>query len=447
MRKILILLCALGLCGYGLPAHAIDIQEVTGDKTGIKAWLVEDHKLPIVAMHFAFEGGSEQDPADKQGLATLTMDTLTEGAGPYDATAFQKQLADHSVTLNISSGRDKNEGGLKCLSADKEKAFELLRLALTKPRFDTKDIERLRIRQLSAIRQQISDPNWQARYALFSQIFAGHPYSERHYGTLQTLQAISRSDIRDFYTSHLARDNLIIAVAGDMTPSELSSVIDKVFADLPAHAHLTPLSDVQEQNDAPTILVKREGTQSDVMFALPGPKRDASDWYATSIANYILGGGGFSSRLMMDVRDKKGLTYGIDTALAPAQHNGLIVGQAAIDNSKTSEALDTIRDTMRHFYNDGVTSKEIGSAKDYLTGSQPLALTSTDKIADIMVDIQHDHLGRDYLDRYTDLIRDVTAKDVSRAIERWYNPDKVTWVMVGKPEGLTVTHTQDMIRQ
>ena len=352
MKNLFILLCAT--CALlSSPARAVDIQQVTGEKSGVKAWLVEDHKLPIISMHFAFQGGSEQDPVDKQGLSTLTMNALTEGAGPYTAASFQQQLADNSITLDFNAERDEIDGGIKSLSADKQKAFELLHLALTKPRFDAKDIERLRAQQLSMIRQQFSNPNWQGRYALFTQIFAAHPYGERHLGSTLTLSAITRDDIKNFAALHLARDNVTVAVAGDITPAELSAALDAIFAGLPAHAQLTQIADVAEPTDTPTILVKREGTQTDMLFAMPGPKRADPDWYAAEIANYILGGGGFSSRLMHDVRDKKGLTYGVSTGLAPAQHDGLIIGQAAVDNPKTAEALETMRDTMRRFHDDG----------------------------------------------------------------------------------------------
>jgi zinc protease len=428
-------------------ANAVEIVQVTGEKSGVKAWLVEDHTLPIVAMRFSFSGGSEQDPVDKQGLANIAMDMLTEGAGEYPATEFQRQLADNSISIGLGAERDEIAGGLKCLSADRQKAFELLSLALTKPRFESKDIERLRAHQLSEVRQQFSDPSWQARFALFSSVFAGHPYSERHLGTTQTLNAITREDMIDFATKHLARDNLTVAVAGDMTPSDLAAALDRVFANLPAHAQLAPIPDVHEPTVTQTTLVKREGTQTEVMFAMPGPKRADPDWYAADIANYILGGGGFSSRLMQDVRDKKGLTYGIDTGLAPAEHDGLIIGQAAVDNPKVAEALDTMRDTMRRFHDEGVTPNEIAAAKDYLTGSRPLALTSTDKIAQVLVMMQRENLGSDYLDRYNDIIRHVTAKDISRVIEHWFNPDRITWVMVGKPEGVSATQTKDIVRQ
>jgi zinc protease len=446
MRKIFLLSAVLCLFHAGM-AHAVNIQVVTAKKSGIKAWLVEDHALPIVALHFAFQGGSEQDPVNKQGLATLTINALTEGAGPYTAVAFQQQLADHSITIGMNAERDVIDGEIKCLSEDKQSAFELLNLALTKPHFEAKDVERLRAQQLAEMRQQYGDPNWQARYALLSHLFANHPYGQRHLGSAQSLQAITRDDIKLFAIQHMAKDNVTVAVAGDITPAELSTALDKVFADLPEHAKLSSIPDVSEMSDAPTILVKRAGTQTELLFALDGPKRDDPDWYAADIANYILGSGGFSSRLMQDVRDKKGLTYGVGTELAPSQHAGLILGQAAVDNPKVAEALDTIRDTMRRFHDDGPTTREVTAAKDYLTGSQPLALTSTDKIAAMLVMMQREKLGRDYLDRYSEIIRGVSNADISRVIERWFNPDKIALVMVGQPEGVAVTQTRDPVKQ
>lgn len=448
MAKIYLVLLMLCLCGAA-PARAVQIEEVTAPETGVKAWLVEDHRLPVISMQVAFRGGSEQDPADKQGLATLTMNLLTEGAGPYDAAAFQRMLADRSISLSFDAGRDTLDGGLKCLSADKAKAFDMLRLALTQPHFAPRDVERLRAGQLAAVRQQIGDPDWQARYALFSEIYGAHPYGERHLGSTQTLQAITLDDIRHFAADHLARDNAIIAVAGDITPDDLAAALDRIFAGLPAQAKLAPIADVPDWGHLPPTVVKRAGTQTEIMFAMPGPKRDDPDWYAAQIANYILGGGGFASRLMHDVRDEKGLTYGIETLLAPADHGGLIVGEAAVDNPKVPEALATIRDTMRHFYDDGATGKEIAAAKDYLTGAMPLNLTSTDKIAAMLVAMQRDHLGRDYLDRYDGLIRGVTKDDVARVIDHWFDPDNVTDVMVGDPAASALRDAQikEQVRQ
>jgi zinc protease len=430
---------------FSVSAHATEIKEVKSTG-GIKAWLVEDHKLPLIAMQFAFRGGVEQDPVSKQGLADLTMNLLTEGAGPYDAASFQQQLADHSIALKFEAGRDALQGSIKTLSQDKDTAFDLLHVALTQPRFDADAIERQRNQQLTSLRMLFGNPEWQARYALFRQVFGSHPYGERRLGTTQTLAGLTKADIKNFAANHLAQNNLVIAVAGDITPRELATVLDKVFGDLPKHAQLTAITDFVFPHNAAIILVPREGTQTELMFAMPGPKRDDKDWYAAEIANYILGGGSFSSRLMQDVRDKKGLTYGINTGLSPMEYGGLIVGEAATDNPKTAQAWDIASDTMRRFYDDGVTEKEVEGAKDYLTGALPLAMTSTDKIADVLTNIQLEHLGRDYLDQRNDLLRQVTVDDVNQAIHKWFNPDGLILSMVGKPEGITPTLTQDLTR-
>lgn len=434
------------LAALASPAQATVIQEVTS-RSGITAWLVEDHKLPLVSMRFSFKGGIEQDPADKQGLANLTTELLTQGAGPYDSKAFQQELADHSISLGFGAGRDEIGGNLKALSADKEKAFELLALALTKPRFAPREIEQLRGQQLSAIRAQFSSPDWQARYALLKQVFGSHPYSMRRLGTLESVGRLSRDDIVRFASEHFAWDGLVVAVAGDMTPQELAAALDKVFASLPRKGKLAPVSEIAWPTDTPIILVQRPGTQTKFLFAMPGPKRDSQDWFASEIANYVLGGGGFSSRLMKDVRDDKGLTYGIGTGLSAMEHGGMIVGEAATDNARSGEAWNVIRATMRKFYEDGVSAKEIAGAKDYLTGSLPLALTSTDKIASVLVDVQRENLGVDYLDRRNDLIRSVTADDVAQAIRKWFDPDRLTLSLAGKPEGITPTRTEQMARE
>ncbi len=435
--------CALFI---GASAHATTIEEVTS-KGGIKAWLVEDHQLPLISLRFAFRGGVEQDPDDRQGLANLAMGLMTEGAGTYDAAAFQQQLADHSISLQFAAGRDELSGGLKCLREERATGFDLLRLALASPRFDDAAIARAKARQLTGIRYQLGSPDWQARYGLLSHIFAGHPYDRRSLGTEKTLAAITPADIKAFAADHLARDNLLIAVAGDITPAELGDALDQIFGKLAATAKLAPVVDVVWPRDTPSILVPRDGTQTSLLFARPGPKRLDPDWYAAEIANYILGGGGFSSRLMHEVRDKNGLTYGISTDLAPMDHAAMIVGDAATDNPKTGNAWDITRAVWKNFFMNGATPEEIQGAKDYLTGSLPLAMTSTDAIAGVLVGMQEERLGRDYLDRYKSLIDGATAADVMHVIKRWFDPAQLTLVMVGKPEGVTPSVTEPQVKE
>ncbi|HUY69149.1 MAG TPA: pitrilysin family protein [Alphaproteobacteria bacterium] len=437
---------ALMFLVFSTPAHAINVEEVTSPG-GITAWLVEDHQLPLISMQFAFKGGVEQDPVDKQGLATLTMNLLAEGAGPYDAAQFQQQLADNGIQMSFGAGRDALTGGIKMLSADRVTAFKLLHLALSEPRFDPAAVDRLRAQQITSLRFELGDPGWQARYALLSYIFAGHPYSERSLGTAKSLAGLSQNDIEAFTARHLARDNLLVAVAGDITPAELAPALDRIFGNLPATARLETVPEAAWPPKPAIILVPRKGTQTDLLFAEPGPKRAARDWFAADIANYILGGGGFSARLMRAVRDKRGLTYGIGTQLAPMKHAAIIVGSAATDNAKTGKAWGVTLGVMRGFYKSGVTAGEIKGAKDYLTGSLPLDLTSTDAIASALIEMQLDHLGPDYLDKRNGMIRAVTKAQVAAAIARWFDPARVTLAMVGAPEGVTPSVTELQVRK
>jgi len=424
----------------------VQVQEVTSPG-GIKAWLVRDDKLPLVAMRFAFRGGVEQDPEDKQGLAELTMALLDQGAGPYDAEAFQQRLADRSISLKFSAERDVLKGSLKTLREGRDEAFRLLRLALVEPRFVPEAFARAKKQQLTAMKLEMGSAGWQARRALFAEIFKGHPYAMRHYGTLKTLQGLMREDVKIFAARHFARDNLVVSAVGDISPEELGASLDAVFGALPEHAELALVGDAAWPGKVGTILVKREGTQTDMFFASPMLRRDDPDWYAAEIVNYVLGGGGFSSRLMDEVRDKKGLTYGIRTGLVSMDHASLLAGQASTDNPKTRQAREAVLHVWQGLYACGVTDEEIAAAKDYLSGALPIALTSTQTIAGMLLEMRLEHLGRDYLDRYEALIQNVSRQDVERVIRKWFNPDNLALVMVGAPEGVSPTQIQEQTRE
>jgi zinc protease len=431
---------------FSAQAASVRVQEVVSPG-GIKAWLVQDDKLPLIAMRFAFRGGVEQDPEDKQGLAELTMALLTQGAGPYDTEAFQQKLADQSIQLGFSASRDELRGALKTLRSSRGEAFKMLRLSVTEPRFDAEAFERARSQQMTAMKLEMGTASWQGRYALFAELFKGHPYFMRHFGTEKTLEGLTREDVRDFAVRHFARDNLLVAVTGDISSAELGKALDGIFAKLHAHAQLTAVGDAAWSSEKAAILVKRDGTQTDMLFAVPMMRRNDPDWYAADIVNYILGGGGFESRLMKDVRDKKGLTYGISTALAPMEHASLLIGQASTDNPKTGEAWQAVRDVWQELYEKGVADAEIAAAKDYLTGSLPIALTSLPAIAGILLEMQLEDLGRDYLDRYSTLIRRVSADDVKQVIQKWFDPSRVEVVFVGVPEGVDPTGVQEQTRE
>ncbi len=448
MKRILsFALLSLFLSGsVSAETAAMRVQEVTSPG-GIKAWLVQDDKLPLIAMRFAFRGGVEQDPKDKQGLSELTASLMTQGAGPYDAEAFQQKLADQSIQFTFAAGRDAVQGAIKTLRESHGTAFDLLRLALIEPRFDEEAFNRARSQQLTQIKMELGNASWQGRRALFAHVFKDHPYAMRRLGTAATLKSMTREDVRKHARRIMARDNLLVTVAGAISPEELGVTLDKVFGKLPTHADLRPVPEFSGQFEASKLLIKREGTQTEMLLAAPMLKRCDPDWYAAEIVNYILGAGGFASRLMNEVRDKEGLTYGISTALGSMDHAALLLGQASTDNPKTGKTWDKINEVWQNLYANGLSDSEIEAAKDYLTGSLPLALTSTNAIASVLMDMQLENLGRDYLERRNALIRGVTAEDVKRVIARWFDPAKAMLVMVGAPDGVTPDRTQEQVTE
>lgn len=417
----------------------LDIQEVESPG-GVKAWLVEDHTLPIVAAAFSFKGaGSDLEPADRQGLARLVSNMLDEGAGPYDSQSFQKILNDNSISLGFSSGRDDFGGSLHTLTKNKALAFTLLHLALSEPRFDAEPLERMRAANLTRIRAAQSDPEWMAARLLNDVAFAGHPYALNSGGTLTTLQKITAEDLRAFASTTLARDNLRVSVAGDITAKELGTVLDAVFGDLPEKADVPPVADLTVQNAGQTVLYKQDIPQAVIETMQPGLGRTDPDYYTGMVMNFILGGSGFGSRLTEEVREKRGLAYGINSSFYDMDHfKGLSISTST-KNESVGDVLDLVRAELKKMRDAPVTAEELASAKSYLIGAFPLELSSTGRIAGLLLDLQLDDLPVTYLDERAEKINKVTAAGVQALAQRLLTPDSLTTVIVGQPEGITPT--------
>jgi zinc protease len=424
-------------------AEAIDIQRVVSPG-GIVAWLVEDRKVPVIAVDFAFEStGSSADPAGKPGVANLMASLLDEGAGERRSQEFQKLLADNSISISFSAGRDEFRGAMKALTVKRDLAIDLLSQALTQPRFDAEAVERIRLAVMANIKSNQASPNWIAQRTFSITTFGGHPYSQPSDGTLDSVQAITTEDMRDYLGRRLGRDNLVVGVVGDVSASELAPMLDRMFGALPAKAErfIPPEAALQAAGDI--VLVPRPLPQTVFVMGEQGVKRSDPDWYAASVMNYVLGGGGFNSRLMEEVREKRGLTYGVSSSLVPYDHAALITAGGSTVNAKAGEALDLIRVEWRRMAVDGVTDEELKNAKAYLTGSFALRLTSTDRIASMLVQVQLDDLGIDYLNKRDEFINRVSRADVLRVARRLLDPAKLTIVMVGQPKGIEPTRTID----
>lgn len=431
-----LLLFIVGLLALGLrPAAAIDIQRVTSAR-GIEAWLIEDHTNPIIAVNFAFRGGSALDPAGKEGLADMTAGLLDEGAGPLDSMAFQGKLEDLAIGLRFEAGRDSFDGRLTTLTENRDAAFDLLRLAVTEPRFDAEPVERIRGQILSNLRHQTQDPDTLARQALFAELFPDHPYGRRLEGTEQTINALTAEDLRGFAARRLARDNLVIGVVGDISPAQLATALDQAFGELPQQAAPWRLETVAPRSANTVTIIKQAFPQSTIVYAQRGPLRDDPDYYAAYVLNHILGGGGFTSRLYNEVRDKRGLAYSVYSTLLPMDFAGLVLGASGTRNDRAAETVKVIQDEWRRMAAEGPTAEELEDAKLFLTGSFPLQFSSSDRISGILTAIQLDDLGIDYLDKRNALIEGVTLEGVRRVARTLLDPAGLRFVVVGQPAGL-----------
>lgn len=426
------------LVSWGLVhgASAMEIEEVTSPG-GIKAWLVEEHGLPLLSLSAAFrDAGSATNPQGREGLAIMLGGLMNEGAGDLDAAAFKRALENRAISFGTSADTDGFYLAFSALSEHKDEAFRLAALALTSPRFDADAVERVRSQMLVAHKQIDEDPESIAGLLFNELAFPGHPYGRREYGSVESVSAITRDDLTGFIASRFARDNLFITVVGDITAEELGTRLDQLFGRLPANAAPHGISDVTMAQIAPMTIIQRDIPQSVVLFGAPGLRIKDADFMTANVMNYILGGGSFASRLMEEVREKRGLAYGVSTYLLPNNFTGLILGQVATDNARVAESISVIKAELERMRTDGVTDEELTNAKAYLTGSFALRFDSNARIASQLLGYQLDELGIDYVVRRNQLVEAVTREDIARVAGYLLDSGKFGFVVVGAPQGL-----------
>jgi zinc protease len=420
-------------------ARAAEVQKVVSDK-GITAWLVEDHSNPILSVKLAFRGGAALDPEDKPGLANLVSATIDEGAGEMSSQEFQQALSRKAIKLSFDAGTDAFYGSLKTLSEHRARAFDLLELALTEPRFDAEPVQRIKSQIQASLARRSQDPRSVANRTLDKLMFPDHPYGRPTAGTQASLQRITQADLHEFVETRFARDRLMVGVVGDITPEELKPLLDKAFADLPETTGDVPqVPDVEVKGAGETVVVEKNVPQSWVVLGHGGIARDDEDYYAASIVNYILGGGSFASRLFNEVREERGLAYSVYSYLRPLDHAAIMGGGLGTGNAGVGKALEVVRKEWRRMAEQGPTQEELDDAKTYMTGSFPLRLSSTSNIASILVAMQQENLGMDYMDERKQLIESVTLEQARRVAGDLLHPDRLAVVVVGRPEGVEPT--------
>ena len=433
MRRALF---ALALFAFAAaPAGATSIERVISPG-GIEAWLVRQPAVPLVALDFAMTGGANEDPADKAGVAHLVASTIDEGAGDLDSNAYHQRLEDNAIELSFTASRDHFRGSLRTLTANRDLAFDTLRLSLTAPRFDDEAVERIRTQILADLRRATTSPGEIASEVWWHTAFPGHPYGRPVHGTLDSVPRITIADLKAYAKRVFARATLKITIVGDIDAATAGVLIDKAFGGLPEQPELGAVLNVAPQGLGRRIVVDLDVPQSVIVFGGPGVARSDPDFFPAYLVNHILGGGAMSSRLYTEVREKRGLAYGVSSSLVPLAHAQLITGSTATRADRTADSLEIIEREMKNLADNGPTEQELAKTKSFLKGSYGLYFDTSTKIAAQLVQIQLDNLGIDYIDRRNGLIDAVTRADAQRLAKRLLD-GKMLVTVVGRPQGVT----------
>ena len=438
MRRLLRILAALVVAVCLLPADAgaVDIKAVT-TPLGIKAWLVQDKSALRRVARLLLRGRHGVDPAGQLGVTSLMATLLTDGAGTLTSQAFRQRQEDAAASVSFSASLDRLGGSLRVLSANREEGFELLRMALTQPRFDSDMIEQRRAQTIASINQSNQRPGSVAARTLMETEFAGHPYANDPDGTPDDLKKLTQQTLKQRAAALLIRNGLIVAAVGDIEEADFARLLDRAFGTLPVGTPPALPPEWTPPTKARTVVVERPVPQSTALLALPGVARDDPDWYAALVMNHILGGGGQQSRLFSEVREKRGLAYGASSSLRVYKRAALLVISTASANERVAEALRVVKAELARLRVDGPTEQELADAKTYLAGALALSLNSSGAIAGLLHSMQVDNLAPDHLTKRADLIAAVKIDDVRRLARRLLRDEALTTVVVGKPVGVT----------
>ncbi|NDW45925.1 pitrilysin family protein [Ruegeria sp. PrR005] len=430
--------CVIALI-IALPAWAeVKIKEVTSPG-GQNAWLVEDHSIPFTALEIWFQGGTSLDAPGKRGATYLMTGLIEEGAGDLDARAYARRLEELAASFDFDVTDDTLSISTRFLTENRDQVIELLRTTLHAPRFDQDAIDRVRAQVISGLKSDETDPNSIAGASLSAAVYGEHPYATEGKGTIESVSALTRDDIVAAFDGTVARDRVFVGAVGDITPEELGAVLDTLLADLPETG--APIPDKAKISIPGGVeVVDFDTPQSVALFVQQGIDRDDPNFFAAYILNHIIGGGGFESRLMQEVREKRGLTYGVYSYLLPKDLASIYMGSVASANDKIAEAVSVVREVWADVAANGVTARELEDAKTYLTGAYPLRFDGNGRIANILVGMQVQGLPIEYIATRNDQVNAVTLEEINAFAADFLDPEGLSFTVVGKPVGLDSTN-------
>lgn len=436
MKHVYLALIAILFIGTAAKAE-VKIQHVTSPG-GITAWLVEEHSIPFTALEIRFKGGASLDAKGKRGATSLMTYTLEEGAGDLNAREFAAKAEALAAHFSFDISDDTLSVSAKFLSENQADSMDLLRLALQEPRFDPADIDRIRAQVISGLQDDAKNPNSISSSNFKKLAFGDHPYASSRDGTIESVKSLSRDDLIAAKAAVMARDRLFVGAVGDITPQELGKLLDDLLGGLPATGAKKP-EQAEFLLKGGVTVIPFDTPQSVVTFGAPGINQDDDDFFAAYLMNTILGGSGRQSRLMEEVREKRGLTYGIYTYFASRDFVDVFMGRVASANNRIAKTIEVTRDVWLDLAKNGVTPEELEGAKTYLTGAYPLRFDGNATIANILVGMQLDGLPIDYIATRNDRLNAVTMQDIDRVIKRLIRPENLHFVVVGQPEGIKST--------
>lgn len=411
---------------------SVPVQTVVSPR-GIAAWLIEDRSVPVIALAFAFAGGAALDPPGQEGRADLAARLLTEGAGPYDTAAFASLLRDRAVSLSFSVDRDSLSGTLRVLEEEAEFGAAMLALALAEPRFDGAAVARVKAQRILALRREAEQPRRIAARRWWAESLPGHPFARPAGGTEEGIAPLGADDLRAALAAQLRRGSLVAAAAGAIDAAGLGALLDRAFADAVPPGEAPPLPALPQPRPFGLVVIERDDPQASAQFGHGAIPPEDPDWEAAQVANWILGGGGFASRLMTEIRDRRGLTYGIGTSLVPFRGAALVLGSVATENPRFGETLAILRAEWARMAEQGPTEEEVAAGKAYLAGSFLLGFTATPQIAGTLVGLQMLGRGPDWLAGRLARLAAVSVADARRAARRLFDPAALSVAVAGRP--------------
>ncbi|MBI5205299.1 MAG: insulinase family protein [Nitrospirae bacterium] len=429
-----ILLVVLFLCSM-LFALCPDTYALDSNRkilpNGLTVIYSEKHNIPIVMVTMIIKASPLDEPEEKAGLANLVAELLDEGTKNRKSSGISGEIEFIGASLGSYAGGDYTTITLSVLKKDMEKGFELFSDIALNPIFPQEELDRKRERIKGSLKQREEEPSFLAGRAFGKEVFGEHPYGRLTEGSAETLSAITREDLIKFHSKYFIPNNAILSIAGDLTPAELDSLIKKYLASWKAAAvPEKKINLMPEERTKKVVKIEKDVTQANVIIGHLGVSRDNPDYYAISVMNYILGGGGFSSRLMQKIRDEMGLAYDVHSFFAPNKERGVFQAGVQTKNESANTAIREILKQMEKIREEKVSDQELADAKAYLTGSFPRRLDTSRKIADFLATVEFYNLGSDYAEKYPSYIDAVTKEDVLRIAKKYLDPENFVLVVV-----------------